>query len=114
MQRHTAILDRTFFALSDPTRRELLARLSAGPLTVTELAKPFAVSGPAISQHLKTLEEAGLVSRGRSAQTRPARLEGASLRLVDDWLTPYRRFWIESVDSLADYLESSEREQPDT
>jgi DNA-binding transcriptional ArsR family regulator len=111
MQRHTAVLDRAFFALSDPTRRELIARLAAGPLSVAELARPFPMSGPAISQHLKTLEEAGLVSRGRSAQSRPARLEGASLRLVADWLAPYQRFWTESVDSLATHLESPGRGQ---
>ena len=97
-------LSATFSALADPTRRAILARLSLGETSVTELAKPFAMSGPAISKHLKVLERAGLIARGREAQWRPARLEAAPLRDVADWLEHYRRFFEASLDRLDDYL----------
>ncbi len=97
-------LDRTFSALADPTRRAILARLASGEATVTELAEPFAMSLPAVSKHLKVLEVAGLIARGRAAQWRPARLEAAPLRDVADWVEQYRRFWEESLDRLEVYL----------
>ena len=98
-------LDRTFAALADPTRRAILARLAGGQASVTELAEPFAMSLPAVSKHLKVLERAGLIARGRERQWRPARLEGAPLKEVADWMEPYRRFWEESYDRLEEYLE---------
>ena len=88
-----AALDRMFAALADPTRRAILARLAAGDATVTELAAPFEMSQPAISKHLKVLERAGLVTRGRDAQRRPVRLEAAPLKAATDWLETYRAFW---------------------
>jgi len=94
----------TFGALADPTRRAILARLASGEATVSELARPFEVSGPAISKHLKVLERAGLISRGREAQWRPCRLVGAPLKDTADWLEEYRRFWEDSFDRLDDYL----------
>ena len=97
-------LSTTFAALADPTRRAILARLSAGEATVTELAEPFAMSMPAISKHLKVLERAGLIERGREAQWRPARLQPEPLREVNEWMEPYRRFWEESFDRLDEYL----------
>jgi DNA-binding transcriptional ArsR family regulator len=97
-------LSTTFAALADPTRRAILARLASGETTVTELAEPFAMSLPAISRHLKVLEHAGLIARGRDAQWRPARLEAARLKDVADWVEQYRRFWDESLDRLDDYL----------
>lgn len=97
-------LSATFAALSDPTRRAILARLSSGETTVTELARPFAMSLPAISKHLKVLERAGLVARGREAQWRPCRLEAERLKEASDWLGHYRRFWEQSLDRLEDYL----------
>lgn len=93
-------LDATFTALGDPTRRQILARLAAGEATVTELAKPFEMSQPAISKHLKVLERAGLVSRGRDGQRRPCRLEAAPLRDALAWLEDYRRYWEESYQRL--------------
>jgi DNA-binding transcriptional ArsR family regulator len=101
----TARLNRTFAALADPTRRAILDRLSAGEATVTELAAPFAMSLPAVSKHLKVLERAGLIARGRERQWRPARLEGSPLREVAEWTERYRRFWEESYDRLDEYLE---------
>jgi DNA-binding transcriptional ArsR family regulator len=98
-------LDSTFAALADPTRRAILARLTLGEASVMELAKPFAMSQPAISKHLKVLERAGLVSRGRDAQRRPCRLEAAPLAEADGWLDAYRRFWEESYDRLDAVLE---------
>ena len=95
----------TLSALADPTRRAILARLSQGEATVNELAEPFEISLPAISRHLKVLESAGLISRGRDAQWRPCRLEAAPLRAVDDWLERYRRFWAGSFDQMGAYLE---------
>ena len=93
-----------FAALADPTRRAILARLASGETSVTELAKPFDMSLPAISKHLKVLERAGLISRGRDAQWRPCRLEATALKDVDDWLTQYRRLWEERFDQLDAYL----------
>ena len=98
-------LDRTFGALADPTRRGILARLAKGEATVTELAEPFDISLPAVSKHLKVLERAGLIARGRERQWRPARLEARPLREVADWTEGYRRFWEESYDRLDGYLE---------
>jgi len=98
-------LDRTFAALADPTRRAILARLAAGEASVTELAKPFQMSLPAVSKHLKVLERAGLVARGRERQWRPARLEAGPLREVAEWADRYRRFWEESFDRLDEYLD---------
>ena len=97
-------LSSTFAALADPTRRAILARLSAGEAPVTELAKPFEMSMPAISKHLKVLERAGLIARTREAQWRPCRLEAGRLKEVADWVEHYRRFWEESFDRLDDYL----------
>lgn len=94
----------TLAALSDPTRRAILARLATGEATVTELAAPFAISMPAVSRHLKVLEHAGLITRGRQAQWRPRRITAAPLKDVADWLAHYQRFWTESLDRLGDYL----------
>ena len=98
-------LDRTFSALADPTRRAILARLAAGEASVGELAEPFAMSQPAVSKHLKVLERAGLIARGRDRQWRPARLQAEPLRAVAEWTDRYRRFWEESYDRLDEYLE---------
>jgi DNA-binding transcriptional ArsR family regulator len=97
-------LSRTFAALSDPTRRAILARLADGEATVTELAAPFEMSLPAVSKHLKVLERAGLIARGREAQWRPCRLEAAPLEDAADWLERYRLFWEGSFDRLDDHL----------
>jgi DNA-binding transcriptional ArsR family regulator len=97
-------LSATFAALADPTRRAILARLTRGEASVTELAEPFAMSLPAVSKHLKVLERAGLVARGRDAQWRPCRLEAKPLRDVADWVERYRRHWEERFDRLDDYL----------
>jgi len=97
-------LSTTFAALADPTRRAILARLASGEASVTELARPFKMSQPAVSKHLKVLERAGLVTRGREAQWRPARLEAAPLRDVADWVEQYRRLWEARLDRLDDYL----------
>jgi DNA-binding transcriptional ArsR family regulator len=97
-------LSATFAALADPTRRAILARLVSGGASVTELAEPFDMSLPAISTHLKVLERAGLIARGREAQWRPCRLEAGPLKDVADWTEGYRRFWEESFDRLDDYL----------
>lgn len=97
-------LSMTFAALADPTRRAILARLLTGETTVSDLAKPFDMSGPAISKHLKVLEHAGLITRGREAQWRPCRIEPRALKNVDDWLDRYRRFWEERLDRLEDFL----------
>ncbi|HEX6985535.1 MAG TPA: metalloregulator ArsR/SmtB family transcription factor [Planctomycetaceae bacterium] len=94
----------TFAALADPTRRAILARLARGEATVNELAEPFDVSLPAISKHLKVLERAGLITRGREAQRRPCRLRAEPLKEVSAWAERYRRFWDESLDRLDDYL----------
>jgi DNA-binding transcriptional ArsR family regulator len=97
-------LSTTFAALADPTRRAILARLSSGEASVTELAEPFEMSLPAISKHLKVLQRAGLIARGREAQWRPCRLEAGPLKDAADWLEHYRRFWKQSFDRLEDYL----------
>src|SRR5262250_852288 len=97
-------LSATFAALADPTRRAILARLALGETSVSELAEPFEMSLPAVSKHLKVLERAGLVVRGREAQWRPCRIEAAPLREVDDWLASYRRMWEERLDRLEGYL----------
>ena len=100
-----AVLDATFAALADPTRRAILARLASGEASVMELAKPFAMSQPAISKHLKVLERAGLVSRGRDAQRRPCRLVAKPLAEANEWLEGYRRFWEVQYDRLDGLLE---------
>jgi DNA-binding transcriptional ArsR family regulator len=103
-------LSATFSALADPTRRAIIARLAMGETTVNELAKPFDMSGPAISKHLKVLESAGLITRGREAQWRPCRIEPQALKVVDDWLERYRQFWEERLDRLEDYLNTLQAE----
>jgi DNA-binding transcriptional ArsR family regulator len=97
-------LSATFAALADPTRRAILARLALGETSVSELARPFDISGPAISKHLKVLEKSGLITRGREAQWRPCRIELNALKGVDEWLEEYRRLWEERFDRLDDYL----------
>lgn len=97
-------LSDTFSALADPTRRAILARLALGEASVNELVQPFSISQPAISKHLKVLERAGLITRGREAQWRPCKLEGSPLKDVVDWLEPYRRFWEERLDRLDEHL----------
>lgn len=97
-------LSTTLSALADPTRRAILARLASGEASVTELSEPFEMSMPAISRHLKVLEHAGLIARGREAQWRPCRLEPGPLKDVSDWVEHYRRFWEQSFDRLDDYL----------
>ena len=104
-------LDLTFAALADPTRRAILTRLAAGEATVTELTAQFAMSQPAISKHLKVLERAGLVSRGRDAQRRPVRLEARPLKAAVDWLETYREFWEEAYGRLDALLETLTRER---
>ena len=106
-------LDGTFSALADPTRRAILARLALGEASVNELVAPFRLSQPAISKHLKVLERAGLISRGRTAQTRPCRLEAARLKQVADWIEHYRRFWTESFDRLDAYLQQMPDKESD-
>ena len=105
-------LSTTFGALSDPTRRAILARLAAGETSVTELAAPFEMSLPAISKHLKVLERAGLIARGREAQWRPCRLAAGPLKDASDFLQRYRRFWEESFDRLEDYLRELKTREP--
>ena len=110
----SAVLDATFAALADPTRRAILARLAHGEATVTELAAPFRMSQPAISKHLKVLERAGLVARGRDAQRRPCRLRARPLRAATAWLEDYRQFWeeqYERLDSLLTELTAQEAER---
>ena len=105
-------LDATFAALADPTRRAILARLASGEASVTELAAPFDMSQPAISKHLKVLERAGLISRGRDAQRRPCRLEARPLKAATDWLEGYRRYWEQSyrrLDTLLDELKTKDK-----
>jgi DNA-binding transcriptional ArsR family regulator len=104
-------LDATFAALADPTRRAILARLALGETSVTDLAKPFAMSLPAVSKHLKVLERAGLIARGREAQWRPCRIEPLALKQVDDWIGHYRRFWDESFDRLDIYLKKLQAQE---
>jgi DNA-binding transcriptional ArsR family regulator len=97
-------LTATFSALADPTRRAILARLTLGEASVNDLVRPFSISQPAISKHLKVLERAGLITRGREAQWRPCKLAGSPLKDVADWLEPYRRFWEERLDRLDEHL----------
>ena len=104
-------LSTTFAALADPTRRAILARLSLGETSVTELAEPFRMSLPAVSKHLKVLERAGLIARSREAQWRPCRLDPEGLKSVDGWLEHYRRFFDESLDRLDDYLRELQAEE---
>ena len=109
----TDTLSTVFSALADPTRRAILARLADGEATVGELAAPFSISGPAISKHLKVLERAGLIERGRDAQWRPCRLDAAPLREVADWAEQYRRFWDASYRRLDAYLEDLKAQESD-
>jgi DNA-binding transcriptional ArsR family regulator len=104
-------LSSTFAALADPTRRAILARLASGEISVLKLAKPFDMSLPAVSKHLKVLERAGLIARGREAQWRPCRLKAAPLKGIADWVEHYRRFWEESFDRLDDYLKELQRKE---
>ena len=97
-------LSSTFAALADPTRRAILARLASGEISVTELAAPFEMTLPAVTKHLKVLERAGLITRGREAQWRPAKLEAKPLREASDWIEPYRQFWEQRLDRLEEYL----------
>ena len=114
MVKHSgADLDATFAALADGTRRAILARLASGEASVTELAKPFDMSLPAISKHLKVLERAGLIARGRDAQWRPARLDAGPLKEVADWVDHYRKFWEESFDRLDEYLREIQKKEKD-
>src|SRR5881394_1988723 len=104
-------LSATFAALADPTRRAILGRLSRGAMPVTQLARPFDMSLPAISKHLKVLQRAGLIERGRSAQWRPCRLRAAPLKKVANWVEHYRRFWEERFDRLDDYLQELQKKE---
>ena len=104
-QHATDRLSATFSALADPTRRAILARLALGETSVSKLAAPFEMSLPAISKHLKVLERAGLITRGRDAQMRPCKIEASALIGVDDWLTEYRKLWEARLDRLDDYLQ---------
>ena len=113
VQQHTPSehLNATFSALADPTRRAILARLASGETSVSELAEPFEMSMPAISKHLKVLQRAGLIERGREAQWRPCRLAAGPLKDASDWLERYRRFWEESFDRLDDYLRDLQKKE---
>ncbi|MBO6518713.1 MAG: winged helix-turn-helix transcriptional regulator [Rhodospirillales bacterium] len=106
-------LSDTFAALADPTRRAILSRLAGGEMTVKELAEPFHISMPAISRHLKVLESAGLIERGRNAQWRPCRLNAAPLKDANDWIERYREFWTQSFDRLDAYLEDIQKGDDD-
>lgn len=106
-------LSAAFAALADPTRRAILARLAQGEASVGELAAPFAMSLPAVSKHLKVLEKAGLISRGRDAQWRPCRLEAGALKSIDAWLAFYRRLWEEKLDRLESYIREITRKDKD-
>lgn len=110
MVKHTD-LDATFAALADSTRRAILARLAQGEASVTELAEPFDMSLPAISKHLKVLERAGLIARGRDAQWRPCRLDAGPLKDVADWVSHYKKFWEESFDRLDEYLREIQKKE---
>lgn len=106
MQPASDHLSATFQALADPTRRAILARLALGETSVSELASPFKMSMPAVSKHLKVLEQAGLISRSRDAQMRPCKIEAQALKQADDWLEEYRRLWEQRLDRLEDYLKA--------
>jgi len=105
-------LNRAFAALADPTRRAIVARLASGEATVMQLAEPFALTQPSISKHLKVLEQAGLISRGRAAQTRPCRLEAAPLQHIAQWVSVYRTLWEDSFDRLDTLLASTQPPPP--
>ena len=111
----TDTLSTTFAALSDPTRRAILARLASGETSVTELAKPFEMTMPAITKHLKVLEHAGLITRGREAQWRPCKLQAEPLKKASDWIDQYQQYWEDSLDRLGDYLKDlqSKETRPD-
>jgi DNA-binding transcriptional ArsR family regulator len=109
---HADHLSSTFSALADPTRRAILARLSSGEATVNDLAEPFKISLPAISKHLKVLEQAGLIARGRRAQWRPCRLEAARLRDANAWIELYRKHWEDRFDRLGEYLQELQKKEP--
>ncbi len=111
MQTENDTLSLTFAALADPTRRAMLARLAQGPAMVKELAEPFKISMPAISKHLKVLERAGLIERGREAQWRPAQLQAAPLKDVSQWLERYRKNWEESFDRLENYMQEIQKQR---
>lgn len=106
-------LSTIFAALADPTRRAILERLALGEASVKELSEPFAITAPAITKHLKALERAGLITRGRDAQWRPCRLEGAALRHVAEWMEQYRQFWDERIDRLESYLQELQAKERD-
>lgn len=114
MQPHTDPLSATLSALADPTRRAILERLTHGAATVNEIAEPFDISLPAISRHLKVLEGAGLISRGREAQWRPCALEAEPLKRIDDWLAHYRRFWTGSFDKMDVYIAELKKKKDDS
>lgn len=105
-------LSSTFAALADPTRRAILSRLCQGEVSVTELARPFNMSLPAVSKHLRVLERSGLISRGRTAQWRPCRLKAERMKEAVDWLEHYRKFWEASLDRLDDYLKEMQKNPP--
>jgi DNA-binding transcriptional ArsR family regulator len=105
-------LSSTFAALADPTRRAILARLAQGEATVNELAEPFPITLQAVSKHLKVLERAGLIARGRSAQLRPSRLQGEALKEVADWVAAYRSYWEDSFDRLGEHLQEIQKKEP--
>ncbi len=107
----TDVLSMTFSALADPTRRAILTRLAAGERSVTEIAKPFRMSLPAISKHLKVLERGGLIRRSKAAQWRPCQLEAAPLKEAADWVGHYRQFWEQSFDRLDDYLQELQKQE---
>jgi DNA-binding transcriptional ArsR family regulator len=111
MVKHDTDLDATFAALADGTRRAILARLASGEASVTALAEPFDMSMPAISKHLKVLERAGLIARGRDAQWRPCRLDAGPLKDVAEWVDHYRKFWEESFDRLDEYLREIQKKE---
>ena len=113
MTTNTDPLSQTFAALADPTRRAILARLTEGAATVKELSEPFSMSGPAVSKHLRVLERAGLITRGRQAQWRPCELEATPLREVTEWAENYRRFWDESYERLDEYLNRLQTKEDD-
>jgi DNA-binding transcriptional ArsR family regulator len=108
---HSQQLDATFAALADPTRRAILARLASGEASVTQLAKPFAMSQPAISKHLRVLERAGLISHSRDRQRRPRRLRAAPLKEASEWVERYRQFWAERFDRLDEYLVEMKKQE---
>jgi DNA-binding transcriptional ArsR family regulator len=113
MTTHHDPLSATFAALADPTRRAILARLASGETSVTDLAAPFEMTLPAVTKHLKVLERAGLISRGRQAQWRPCRLEAEPLRDVAGWVEQYRKFWDARLDRLEDYLRELQAKEKD-